>query len=232
MKTDPFQSCDHCWVFQIGWYIECSPFTASSFKIWNNSPGIPSPPLALFLVMLPKTHLTSHFRKSGSTWVHTIMVIRVIKISFVQFFCYSCHLFLISSASVRSIPFLSFIVPIFAWNTPLVSNFFEEISSFPFCFCLFLCIDHLRRLSNFSLLFIGTLHSDGFIFPFLLCLSCLVSAICKSSSGNHFAFLNFFFSWVVLIMASCTMLWTSLHSSSGSLSIRSNPLNLFVTSTV
>ena len=29
---------------------------------------------------------------------------------------YSCHLFLISSASVRSIPFLSFIVPIFAWN--------------------------------------------------------------------------------------------------------------------
>ena len=29
---------------------------------------------------------------------------------------YSCHLFWISSASVRSIPFLSFIVPIFAWN--------------------------------------------------------------------------------------------------------------------
>ena len=27
---------------------------------------------------------------------------------------YSCHLFLISSASVRSIPFLSFIEPIFA----------------------------------------------------------------------------------------------------------------------
>ena len=33
----------------------------------------------------------------------------------------SCHLFLISSASVRSIPFLSFIEPIFAWNIPLVS---------------------------------------------------------------------------------------------------------------
>ena len=28
---------------------------------------------------------------------------------------YSCHLFLISSASVKSLPFLSFIVPIFAW---------------------------------------------------------------------------------------------------------------------
>ena len=32
---------------------------------------------------------------------------------------YSCHLFLISSASIRSIPFLSFIVPIFAWNVSL-----------------------------------------------------------------------------------------------------------------
>ena len=37
---------------------------------------------------------------------------------------YSCHLFLISSASVRSIPFLSFIVPIFPWNVPLVSLIF------------------------------------------------------------------------------------------------------------
>ena len=34
------------------------------------------------------------------------------------------HLFLISSASVRSIPFLSFIEPIFAWNVPLVSLIF------------------------------------------------------------------------------------------------------------
>ena len=24
MKTDPFQSCGHCWVFQICWHIECS----------------------------------------------------------------------------------------------------------------------------------------------------------------------------------------------------------------
>ena len=40
-----------------------------------------------------------------------------------SFYVYSCHLFLISSASVRSIPFLSFIVLIFAWNVPLVSLF-------------------------------------------------------------------------------------------------------------
>ena len=43
---------------------------------------------------------------------------------------YSYHLFLISSTSVRSLPFLSFIEPIFAWNVPLgIPNFLEEISS-------------------------------------------------------------------------------------------------------
>ena len=66
MKTDLFQSCGHCWVFQICWHVEWSTFTASSFRIWNSSTGIPSPPLALFVVMLPKAHLTSHSRMSGS----------------------------------------------------------------------------------------------------------------------------------------------------------------------
>ena len=69
MKTDLFQSCGHCWVFQICWHIECCTFTASSFRFWNSSTGIPSPPLALFIVMLPKAHLTSHSRMSGSRWV-------------------------------------------------------------------------------------------------------------------------------------------------------------------
>ena len=71
MKTDLFQSCGHCWVFQICWHSECSTFTASSFRIWNSSTGIPSPPLALLVVMLPKAHLTSHSRMSGSRWVTT-----------------------------------------------------------------------------------------------------------------------------------------------------------------
>ena len=43
---------------------------------------------------------------------------------------YSCHLFLIFSVSVRSIPFLSFIVPIFTWNIPLVSLWTLSISFF------------------------------------------------------------------------------------------------------
>ena len=36
------------------------------FRIWNSSTGIPSPPLALFVVM---AHLTSHSRMCGSRWV-------------------------------------------------------------------------------------------------------------------------------------------------------------------
>ena len=71
MKPDLFQSCGHCWVFQICWHIECSTYIASSFRIWNSSTGIPSLPLALFVVMLPKAHLTSHSRISGSRWVIT-----------------------------------------------------------------------------------------------------------------------------------------------------------------
>ena len=72
MKTDIFQSCGHCWLFQICWHVECSIFTASIFRIWNSSTGIPSPLLALFIVMLPKAHLTSHSRMSGSRceWSH------------------------------------------------------------------------------------------------------------------------------------------------------------------
>ena len=58
MKTDLFKSCNHCCVFQICWHIECSTFTASSFRIWNSSAGIPSLPLALFLLMLPKGEIS------------------------------------------------------------------------------------------------------------------------------------------------------------------------------
>ena len=71
MQLTLFQCCDHCWVFQICWHNECSTFTASSFRVWNNSAGIPTPPLALFVVMLPKARLTSDPRLSGSgEWPH------------------------------------------------------------------------------------------------------------------------------------------------------------------
>ena len=126
-------------VFQICWYIECSTFIASSFRIWNNSAQIPSPPLNLFVVMLPKAHLTSHSRMSGSRWVITPLWLSW---SWRSFFysssVFSCHLFLISSAS-RSIKFLSFIMPIFVWNFPLVSLIFLK-RSLVFPILLFFCI--------------------------------------------------------------------------------------------
>ena len=34
-----FQSCGHCWVFQICWHIEYSTLTASSYRILNSSAG-------------------------------------------------------------------------------------------------------------------------------------------------------------------------------------------------
>jgi len=125
MKTDLFQSYGRCWVFQICWLTECCSFTASFFRIWNSSSGISSPSLALFIVMLPKAHLTSHSRMWSSRWV---IKPSWLSGSFRSFLysssVYSCHLFLTASVYVRSIPFLSFIVPIFAWNIPLISLIF------------------------------------------------------------------------------------------------------------
>ena len=140
MKIDLFQSCGHCWVFQICWHIECSTFTASSFRIWNSSTGIPSPPLALFIMMLSKAHLTSHSRISGSRWVITLSWLSWSWRSFLySSSVYYCHLLLIFSASVRSILFLSFIEPIFAWNIPLASLIFLK-RSLVFPILLFFCI--------------------------------------------------------------------------------------------
>ena len=112
----------------------------SSFRIWNSSTGIPSPPLVLFIVMLPKAHLTSHSRMSGSRWVITASSLSGSWRSFLySSSAYSCHVFLISSASVRSILFLFFNVPTFAWNVPLVSLIFLK-RSLVFLILLFSCI--------------------------------------------------------------------------------------------
>ena len=121
-KIHLFQSCSHCQVFQFCWHIKCSTFTASSFSIWTSSAGIPSPPLALFVVMPTWLH-TPGFLAPGDLWLSGSLCPFLYSFS-----VYFCHLFLIPSASV-SVPFLSFIVAIFAWNIPLDSNFLEELSS-------------------------------------------------------------------------------------------------------
>ena len=69
MKTDLFPFCGHCCIFQICCHTECSTLTVSFFRIWNSSTGIPSTPVALFIVMLPKAHLTSHSRLTSTFWL-------------------------------------------------------------------------------------------------------------------------------------------------------------------
>ena len=118
---------------------------------------------------------------------------------------YSCHLFLISSAYVRPITFLSFIMPIFAWNIPLASLIFltrslvfpilsVQFSSVHFScsvvsdsvhsFLLFLFTDHWGRL-------IAPCNSlkqpsGGYIsFPPLLFASLLFTAIFKAHLTSH-----------------------------------------------
>ena len=92
--TDLFHYCGYCWVFQMCWHIECSTFTASSFRVWNSSIGISSPPIAVFVPMLPKAHLTLNSRISVSRWVITPLWLSGSWRSFLySSFVYSCHLF-------------------------------------------------------------------------------------------------------------------------------------------
>ena len=71
MKIDLFQSCGHCWVFQICWHNECKILMSSSFRDLNSPAGISSHPLALLTTVLSKAHVTSHSRIFGSGWLTT-----------------------------------------------------------------------------------------------------------------------------------------------------------------
>ena len=160
--------------FHICWYIECSTLIAPPFRIWNSSAGIPPPPLALFIVMLPKVHLTSHSRISDSRWVITpSWLSRTLSFCVCRSSVYSCHLFLISSASVTA-SILNCAHVCTKWFSRYLQFSWRHLQSLPFyCFPLFLCTVHLRTHSYLSLLFSRTLHSVGYILPFLLCLSLL-----------------------------------------------------------
>jgi len=194
MKTNFFQSCGSCWVFQICWHIECSTFTASSFRIWNSSTEISSPPLALFVVMFPMALSISHSSMSGSRGVITRSSLLHHKDLFLYSSpVYSCHLFLISSASVRFIRFLSFIVSIYAWDVPLVTLIFLK-RSLVFSIQLFSSISLHRSLRKAFLSPLAVFWNSAFkwiylSFSPLRLASLLFSAVCKAFSDNHFAFL-------------------------------------------
>ena len=147
-----------------------------------------------------------------------------------------------------------FILAISSWSLLLL------LGHYCFCpYCAHLCMKYSFDISNlleensslslfvFFLYFFALFIEEGLVpfsslwysafswvylslSPFLFT-SLLSSGICKASSDNHFVFLHFFFCGMVFFIVSCT-LWTSVHSYSGTLFTRSNPLNLFVTSTV
>ena len=116
-----------------------------------------------------------------------------------------------------------------------ISNFLEEISSLSHSIVLlyfFALITEKSFLLSPAILWNSAFRGICLSFSPLPLASILFSVICKAYLDNHFAFLHFFFLRMALITASCTMSWTSIHSSSGTLSIRPNLLTLFVTSTV
>ena len=86
MRIDLFQSCGHCWVFQICWHNECKALMVSSFRDLNSSAGISLHPLALLTAVLPKTP----WLHTQNVWLwvtnHTIAVIQFIKTFLIQFF--------------------------------------------------------------------------------------------------------------------------------------------------
>ena len=112
-------------------------------------------------------------------------------------FVYSCHLFLISSLSLISIPFLSFIVLIFAWNVPFISLIFFK-GSLVFSILFFSSISlhwSLRKafLSLLAILWNSALKWVYLSFSPLPFVSFLFSALCRASSDSHFAFFAFLF---------------------------------------
>ena len=162
---------------------------------------------------------------------HTIVVIRSLRPFLHSSSVYSCHLFFISSTSVRSIPFLSFTQPIFAWNIPLASVILL-MGSLVFPILLFSSITlHCSRKKAFlSLLALPWNYALTWICLSLSLLpftSLLFSAICKVSWDNYFTFLHIFFFVMILVTTSCTMFRTSVHGCSSRHSVfQSNPLNI------
>ena len=144
--------------------------------------------------MLPKDHLTSHSRMSDSRWVITPSWLSGSWRSFL--YSSSVH-FLPPLLNIfcfcRSVPFLSFIVPISAWNVPVVS-LIEEISglshSIVFLYFFALVTEEGFLISPCSSLeLFKWLYLSFSPFPF----TSLLSGICKASSDKHFDCLHLFF---------------------------------------
>ena len=115
--------------------------------------------------------------------------------------------------------------------SPDISKFLEGISGLASSIFSFISL-HCSFKDFLSLLAIRCNSAFDWVYRSLSPLPC--TSICSLAicTDNHFAFFHFLFLRMVLVIASCTALQTSIHNSSGTLSTRSNPLNLFVIPTV
>ena len=148
---------------------------------------------------------------------------------------YSCHTFLNLLLLLGPYHFCPLLSPSFMKCSLGISNFLEEISSLSHSIVfLYFFVLSLRKafLSFLAILWNSAFRYLYLSFSPLLFASLFFTAICKASSGTYFAFLHFFFLGMVLLPISCRISWTSVHSSPGTLSIRSRPLNQFLTSIV
>ena len=196
MKADLFQFCGHWWIFQICWHNDCSTFTVSSFRIWNSSTGIPSPPLALFVMMLSKAHLTSHSRMSGARWVITpLWLSGSWRSFFAQFFC----VFLLPHLNIFCLlgPYhFCLLLSLFSMKCSLsFSNFLEEISSLShsvvFLYFFAMIPEEDSLISPCCSLEVCIQTGISFLFPLLF--TSLLFKLFKASSDSHFAFFAFLF---------------------------------------
>ena len=159
------------------------------------------------------------------------MVIQVIN----TFFCTVLLCILAaSSASVKSLLFLSFIMPILAWNVPLIYPVFLKRSLvFPILLFFSISLHYSWKKAFLSLLaFLRISAFIGYIFPFVLCFLLLFFSqlfVKPPQTTTLPPCISFSLGWFVHWLLYSV---TCVHSSSGTLSTRSNPLNLFIISTV
>ena len=142
------------------------------------------------------------------------MLIWVIKTFFLyNSSVYPCHLFLISSTSVRPFPYLSFVVCPFCIKCSLRSQIFLQRSLvFPILLFSSISLHCSIKKAFLSLLIIPCNSAFSWVYLSLLPFASLhYSAICQTFSNKYFAF------YLVLVTICCTMLQTSIHSSSSTL---------------
>ena len=151
----------HCWVFQICWHIECGTLTASSFRIWNSSFAVASPPPLALSSFLIATYfgyqsLYCHLLSVRNQRYHFLglwLLLCLEASGYVTTVCFR-SLFFLYPNSYSSLILLSFWLLSFSWSFLVYYSFSHIFNSF-----------YLLKWSPW-----GTV-SAGFYFWFLLSLT-------------------------------------------------------------